>query len=255
MRAAPMRRSEMMKTSARAVAAGFVIVTFAAPAMAAEVSKDALVRLTPNAIWGKIGPFCSIKSWHPAIANCEQSKEGASVFRVLTLKDGGKIKEKLTAEAKNSYSYSIVESPLPVANYTATLTAKPVGDDKATIVWTAKFDPKDKSEADAKGVIEGIFKAGLENIVAQSTADAETAAKAKAKAKADLGAKIAAAKQVAAEKLAKIELAAKEKLAKLKAEGAELAKKAADAAKEAYEKAKVAYDKAKTDLDAATKKP
>ena len=47
-----------------------------------------------------------------------------SLQSALTLKDGGKILEKLTKTGKNSYSYEIIESPLPVKNYAATLTAK-----------------------------------------------------------------------------------------------------------------------------------
>ncbi len=49
-------------------------------------------------VWSTISEFCSIKDWHPAIADCKESKEGNDTFRVLTLKDnGGTIKEKLTA--------------------------------------------------------------------------------------------------------------------------------------------------------------
>src|SRR6266436_2875442 len=60
---------------------------------------------------------CSIKDWHPLVADCKESQEGGATFRTLTLKDGGTIKEKLTDKDDFSYSYEIVESPLPVKNY------------------------------------------------------------------------------------------------------------------------------------------
>lgn len=200
-------------------------------ASAAEVKQEITVPQGSWTLWRKIGPFCAIKAWHPAIANCERSREKLTFFRTLTLKDGGKIKEKLTGAGKGSYSYSIEESALPVKNYTATIAVAPAAADKkqSTITWTAKFDPKDKTEAEAKAVIDGIFKAGLDGIKAQAVAENEKAAKAATERKA----KIDAAK-----------ITVLEKAAKLKAEVAEKAKQAAEAAKAAYEKAKTAVQAA-----------
>lgn len=45
----------------------------------------------PAAVWTLVGRFCAIKDWHPAVANCETSKEDDVTFRTLTLKDGAKI--------------------------------------------------------------------------------------------------------------------------------------------------------------------
>jgi hypothetical protein len=50
----------------------------------------------PPQIWEHAGGFCAIKTWHPAVAECLEEKDGDTVFRTLTLKDGGKIREKLT---------------------------------------------------------------------------------------------------------------------------------------------------------------
>lgn len=217
----------------------------AATAHAAEVKQEIEVKAAPAAVWKKIGAFCSIKAWHPAVANCEQSKVGGDTFRLLTLKDGAKIKEKFVSDGRNSYTYSIVESPLPVSNYTATLSVKADGDgdkNESDVIWTAKFDPKDKPEAEAKGVIEGIFKGGLENIKALIKADNEAADKAKAERKA----KIDAAKVAALAKLHDAKVAAAEKLHKAKLVIAEKAKQVSDAAKAAYEKAKAEVAAAQT---------
>jgi hypothetical protein len=81
-------------------------------------------------------------------------------------KDGGVIKETLLKSTATSYTYQIDESPLPVAKYTATLSVEPDDDDKSevNVVWSAKFDPKGASEDEAKKVIAGIFKGGLDQI-------------------------------------------------------------------------------------------
>ncbi len=138
----------------------------ASVAFAVEVKQRVEIEGDMTAIWSKVGGFCAISTWHPAIAKCEETKEGDKTRRTLTLKDGGVIKETMTKTAKTSYSYTIDESPLPVANYSATFSAVPDDDDKEeiNILWTAKFDAKGAKDDEAAKVIKGIFKAGLDNI-------------------------------------------------------------------------------------------
>jgi len=229
-------------------------------AHAVEVRKVAEVKAAPAVVWAKVGEWCAIKSWHPAIADCKPGKKGV---RTLTLKDGGQILEKITKTGPNTYSYDIIDSPLPVKNYSATLTAKVDSLGTTDLVWTAKFDPaKGKTAAEAEAVIAGIFDAGLNNIKTNIKFDAPAvgvapaAAPATAAAPAAAAAKVApltAAAKAAARDEARLKareerrkryeaakLAAMEKYARAKAVFAEKAKAAADAAKAAYEKAKAA---------------
>lgn len=117
-------------------------------------------------LWKRFGGWCSIKDWHPAVAKCEESKEGDAEFRTLTLKDGGVIKEKLIDRKDFLYKYEIVESPLPVKNYEAQFALTPDDDDEDEInfAWSAVFDAEGKPDKEARGVIDGIFKGGLDNI-------------------------------------------------------------------------------------------
>jgi hypothetical protein len=117
-------------------------------------------------LWKKFGGWCALKDWHPAVASCEESTEGGAKVRVLTLKDGGKIKEKLLDEKPNFYRYEMLESPLPVKNYQAQFALTPDDDDEDEInfAWSATFDANGKTNKEARDVIDGIFKAGLDNI-------------------------------------------------------------------------------------------
>ena len=156
-----------MKT--KVIAAAAVLAVCATAAVAASgisVRQTAKVTGTNTDIWAKIGGFCAIKDWHPALAGCEESKEGDVTFRTLTLKDGGKIKEKLTGTTETGYTYQIVDGPLPVKDYSASFSACADSDEpgKAIVVWSASFAAKDKPDSEARGVIEGIFKDGLKSI-------------------------------------------------------------------------------------------
>lgn len=164
-----------MKTVLAALAAAVLLQTGTiAEAGSLAVGKKAEINVDPKAmdaerarLWKQFGGWCAISEWHPAVAKCEESKEGADTFRTLTLKDGGKIKEKLLESVDNRYKYAIIESPLPVKNYEAQFALTPDDDDEDEInfAWSAVFDPADgKDPKDSRGVIDGIFKAGMENI-------------------------------------------------------------------------------------------
>ena len=132
----------------------------AALALDAKVAMDSTA--PADASWAAIGDFCGIAKWHPAIEKCVISEKDGVTFRTLTLKGGGTILEKqLTFDkAKMSYSYTIEESPLPVANYKSTLRVTPK-DKGSTIEWSGAFDAKGAPDADAVKVITGIYEAGV----------------------------------------------------------------------------------------------
>jgi len=143
------------------------LVISAQAAYALNVKKRINAPGHPPKVWAIAGEFCSIKDWHPAIADCQESKEGGDTFRTLTLKDnGGTIKEKLVETDAMSYSYEIVEGPLPVKNYQAKFWVEEdeKSPDRTTIFWEADFDANGASDEEATKTIRDIFMAGLKGI-------------------------------------------------------------------------------------------
>lgn len=130
-----------------------------------SVKESILLDAPAEVVWAKIGHFGDM-SWHPALASTEivsgaEDKPGAQ--RVLTLKDGGKIHETLTARdaKKMTLSYKITESVLPVSEYSATLSVKPEGGG-SRVLWTSQF--KRKAPGDDKAAVDtitGVFQSGL----------------------------------------------------------------------------------------------
>jgi hypothetical protein len=174
-----------MRTSivAGLLAAGAVAVGAGTASAASLVSakklelkvEESKVEAERKELWAKLGGWCAIKDWHPAVASCEESKEGGDTFRTLTLKDGGKFMEKLLDSASMSYRYAIVESPLPVKNYEAQFSVTPDDDDldEINVVWSATYDPADgKDPKEARKTIDGIFKDGIDSIKAGQGAKA-----------------------------------------------------------------------------------
>ena len=148
-----------------ALATGLALVIGTGSAYAITVKKRTEAPGLPPEIWAVVGDFCAIKDWHPAVAECVETKEGDATFRTLTLKDGGKIKEKLTGTEDTAYTYEIVESPLPIKNYKSKLWLE-VDDepDRSVILWQSDFDANGASDDDAKKIITGILTDGVKGI-------------------------------------------------------------------------------------------
>ncbi len=160
-----------MRTMTKAACAAAIAACCATPAFAAEVTEATPVNAPPEKVWATIGGFCGIGGWHPLIAQCALSTQGGKPIRTLTLKGGGTIVEQELGrdDARMAYSYAILESPLPVANYTSTIQVEPSGSSGSKVTWTGVFQPKGASEAEAKTVIDGIYVKGLAGIVDQAT--------------------------------------------------------------------------------------
>jgi uncharacterized protein YndB with AHSA1/START domain len=159
----------------RRVAVGFAVALIATSGWAANVlSVKEKVELSapPEKVWELIKDFDGWQNWHPAVASTEiTSGKGNAhgTVRVLTTKDGAKITEKLTHYQPKamSYTYAILESPLPVTEYVSTLTVK--ADKGGSVVnWTSHFKAKEGTEeAEATKTIRGIYRAGLDNLKAK----------------------------------------------------------------------------------------
>jgi hypothetical protein len=170
------KRMRMMKLALVALVA---LLLGSASAFAITVKKRTEAPGLPPEIWAIVGDFCAIKTWHPAAADCVITKEGDVTFRTITLKNGAKLKEKLTGTEEFGYTYEIVESPLPVKNYKSKLWLE-VDDepDRSVIYWQSDFDANGASDDDAKAKITGILADGVKGIKAQAIAahDAKEAA-------------------------------------------------------------------------------
>ena len=131
-----------MKQSCLALA---VLALGASGASALEVTKQ-----VPDKVWAAIGDFCGIAKWHPAVEKCTSETKDGVLMRTLSLKGGGAILEKQVKrdDAAMSYTYAIIESPLPVANYVSTISVAKAGAG-STITWTGKFDAKGAPDAKA----------------------------------------------------------------------------------------------------------
>ena len=153
-----------MRIARISVAAMAAFLMSAGAALALDSSLTMTSSMSPEALWKKIGDFCGIANWHPAVEKCVLSADGKQ--RTLSLKGGGTIVETLENldDANHAYTYTIISSPLPVANYHSTISVS-VDPKGSSLKWVGQYDAKGASDADAKKVIDGIYEAGEKALV------------------------------------------------------------------------------------------
>jgi hypothetical protein len=138
----------------------------------AHVYISSIINAPADAVWRVVRNFNALPDWTPFVkdSRIEQNMQPDQIgcIRNFTLKDGGKIRERLLAlsDYDMSCTYSILESPMGVENYIAVLALTPVTDGNVTFAeWTADFDAAPDREAGlVKSIGEGVFQAAFNSL-------------------------------------------------------------------------------------------
>ena len=134
-----------------------------------RVYTSSVVDASAEAVWALIRDFNGLPKWHPAIADSRIENgwpaDRIGCIRNFRLKDGGTIREQLLTLSDYEYecTYSILESPMGVSNYIATLKLTPVTDGSRTFAeWSAEFDaPPGRERQLADQIGQGVFQGGF----------------------------------------------------------------------------------------------
>jgi hypothetical protein len=131
-------------------------------ALALEVRESVEVSVPPEKVWQLIGPFCSIQDWYPSAGHCKQSENNGAALRTLTTADGARVIDKRVqySDEGMSYSYRMVDGPLPVADYEATLAVMDA-QGGSVITWSGEFRARGTDDAAATNAIASLYRAGL----------------------------------------------------------------------------------------------
>ena len=135
----------------------------------AKVFVSAVIDAPVGRVWAVIRDFNGLPNWTPFVAESRIELNAApdqvGCVRNFRLKDGGLIRERLLALSDYDFSmtYTILESPMGVSDYLATLRLAPITDgDRTFAEWSAEFDCAAEREAELVALIgRNVFLAGL----------------------------------------------------------------------------------------------
>ena len=123
-----------------------------------------------DTVWAHVRDFNGLPRWHPGIGDSRiengEPADKIGCIRHFHTRDGGMIRERLLALSDYDYScsYSILESPMGVENYVATLKLTPVTDGARSFAeWSAEFDCDESRElALTEQIGVGVFQGGFD---------------------------------------------------------------------------------------------
>ncbi|HVK80185.1 MAG TPA: SRPBCC family protein [Verrucomicrobiae bacterium] len=127
-----------------------------------KVTTEHVFNLPMEDLWALIGDFGDTGKWSGRPPEgCVQEGEGIGALRTLTLADGRQVVDRLEAQTANSYSYSIVTSPLPYKSYRATMAVEPIDASSSRLIWAGEFEPLGLSDEEAIAFTKSIYAMGI----------------------------------------------------------------------------------------------
>ena len=137
-----------------------------------KVYASSVIDAPSEAVWGRIRDFNGLPAWTPFVAESRiengEPADKIGCVRNFRLTDGGVIRERLLtlSDFDLQCSYSILDSPMGVENYVATLKLTPVTDgDRTFAEWWAEFDCAPERERElAQLVGQSVFQAAFDHL-------------------------------------------------------------------------------------------
>jgi hypothetical protein len=137
-----------------------------------HIVKSTILDAPTGAVWNVLRDFNGHDRWHPAVATSTieraQASDKIGCVRRFKLQDGSELREQLLAlsDLEQTFSYCLLDTPIPMFNYVAHVRLLPVTDgDRTFWHWESRFTtrPAD-AERLTQMVAEQIYQAGFDSI-------------------------------------------------------------------------------------------
>ena len=137
-----------------------------------RVVKSTIIDASTDRVWAVLRDFNGHDEWHPAVATSEiergQSADKIGCVRRFKLADGSELREQLLAlsDLEQSFSFCLLDTPIPLFNYVAHVRLLPVTDgDRTFWRWECRFTTRAGEERRlAQMVGEEIYQTGFEAV-------------------------------------------------------------------------------------------
>jgi len=136
----------------------------------ARVYASSVINASAARVWTRVRDFNGMSNWHPLIAESRiengEPADKVGCVRNFSLRNGDRLREQLLGLSDYDMfcTYSILDSPMPLTNYVATLRLTPITDHERTFIeWSADFDCAPDKEGELVSNIGGnVFQGGFD---------------------------------------------------------------------------------------------
>ncbi len=137
-----------------------------------HIVKSTILDAPTGAVWNVLRDFNGHDRWHPAVATSTieraQASDKIGCVRRFKLQDGSELREQLLAlsDLEQTFSYCLLDTPIPMFNYVAHVRLLPVTDgDRTFWHWESRFTTRPADvERLTQMVAEQIYQAGFDSI-------------------------------------------------------------------------------------------
>ena len=137
-----------------------------------KVVKSTIMDASCDDVWAVLRDFNGHDEWHPAVAGSAIERghpsDKVGCVRRFHLEDGSELREQLLtlSDLEQTFSYCLLDTPVPLLNYVAHVRLIPVTDGNRTFwEWESRFDTPEGREEELAGLVgEGIYEAGFQAI-------------------------------------------------------------------------------------------
>lgn len=131
---------------------------------------SSVINAPADKVWERVRDFNGLPRWHPRIRESRiengEPSDRVGCVRDFSLQNGDRIREKLLGLSDYDLfcTYAILESPMPLTDYVATLRLTPITDGNRTFAeWTAEFECEEAVAEDlVNGIGSNVFQAGFD---------------------------------------------------------------------------------------------
>jgi hypothetical protein len=137
-----------------------------------KVVRSTILDVPVDRVWAVIRDFNGHDKWHPAISRSTieraQPADRVGCVRRFVLASGEELREQLLtlSDLEQSYSYCLLDTPIPLFNYVAHVRLMPVTDgDRTFWSWEGRFTTRPGEEAEMTRLVgEQVYQSGFEAI-------------------------------------------------------------------------------------------
>jgi Polyketide cyclase / dehydrase and lipid transport len=137
-----------------------------------HIVKSTILDAPTGVVWDVLRDFNGHDRWHPEVASSgierAQSSDRVGCVRRFKLKDGSELREQLLAlsDLEQSFSYCLLDTPIPLFNYVAHVRLLPVTDgDRTFWHWECRFTTRAGEEQRLVDMVgEQIYQAGFDAV-------------------------------------------------------------------------------------------
>ena len=137
-----------------------------------KVERSTVIDHPVGAVWSMLRDFNGHDRWHPAVARSaiegRAPADQVGCVRRFRLSDGQELRERLLAlsDTELSFSYCLLETPIPLLNYVAHVELYRVTDGERTVWrWHSQFDtPSGEERRLGALVADDIYQRGFEAV-------------------------------------------------------------------------------------------